>query len=45
MHAGPGSPPSHFTFMDSPNNALTIDLQAFGTSALHARMAELRRYL
>jgi hypothetical protein len=31
--------------MEPITNALTIDLQAFDTTALHARLGELRRYL
>jgi hypothetical protein len=31
--------------MDATNKALTIDLQAFDTGALHARLGELRRFL
>jgi len=31
--------------MDQTTKALTIDLQAFDTSALHTRLGELRRYL
>jgi hypothetical protein len=31
--------------MEPNTNALTIDLQAFDTTALHARLGELRRYL
>ncbi len=31
--------------MDLTTKALTIDLQAFETGTLHARLGELRRYL
>ena len=34
-----------YSIMDQTTKALTIDLQAFDTSALHTRLGELRRYL